>query len=101
MKLPSIQLTNLPLALGLGLGLGSGFWNSLAFLLSLLGEVGAVVELAFEELDADDGEDEHEEEVDDGDVGDVFDGVHHAVKDGLDAGEDSKFNPFISKSVLK
>lgn len=54
-----------------------------AVLLQTFGLVGAVEELALEELHSDDGEDEHEEDVDDEDVEDVLQRVDHAVEHGL------------------
>lgn len=54
-----------------------------AVLLQTFGFVGAVEELALEELHGDDGEDEHEEDVDDEDVEDVLQRVDHAVEHGL------------------
>lgn len=54
-----------------------------AVLLQTFGLVGAVEELALEELHGDDGEDEHEEDVDDEDVEDVLQRVDHAVEHGL------------------
>lgn len=56
-----------------------------AVLLQTFGLVGAVEELALEELHSDDGEDEHEEDVDDEDVEDVLQRVDHAVEHGLGA----------------
>lgn len=54
-----------------------------AIFLQTFGLVGAVEELALEELHSDDGEDEHEEDVDDEDVEDVLQRVDHAVEHGL------------------
>lgn len=63
----------------------AAMWRvSPAVLLQALGLVGAVEELALEELHSDDGEDEHEEDVDDEDVEDVLQGVDHAVEHGLE-----------------
>lgn len=56
----------------------------LAVLLRVLGAVGAVEELPFEELHGNDGKDEHEELVDDQDVEDVLQRCHHAVKHRLE-----------------
>lgn len=56
-----------------------------AVLLQTFGLVGAVEELALEELHSDDGEDEHEEDVDDEDVEDVLQRVDHAVEHSLES----------------
>lgn len=54
-----------------------------AVILKLLGLIGAVEELALEELHSHHSEDEHEEHVDDEDVEYVLQGVHHTVEDSL------------------
>lgn len=58
-------------------------WHLHALLLSVLGTVRAIEELALEKLNGDDGKDEHEELVDDENVEDVLQGGHHAVEDSL------------------
>lgn len=62
-------------------------WRELlAFAFGELGQVGAVVELALEELHSNDGENEIEQHVDDENVEDVLERVDHAVEDRFELG---------------